>query len=1526
MNRNFFGNFLYLLGLLSLVTIAKGDDYSFGRKDFKEGVHYVKGIEEGKYYIQCELSEDGTKNILCHKGKVVNLVRGAPWIERNGRNFMLAEADMLDIKNGDAFTLGENPRIQKIIFSKKPLTYAPQKLFTPIYTVVEPYSFKIEWGENDFTITVKNCCRTPIKGDVSISMTDYWQRETASFKEKSVEIAEKKTFKIPYKDTLTGYCIVRVNIDDEEGNKADFFFTRLTDSKTAFRETISLNSSWERAFVKDDGTIATRKLNKNPPDGTTWKKVSLPAEILGSLTWLRTKKVLPESFAGKKVFFKMNRLVGDAELYIDGEKAAEIGREFNHNGKQEFDITQYIKPGKEHSFLLASRHADFAVLPEAELAKKIPDRSKSFAMVNIKSAIAEIFLEARPTVSIGNVKVATSFRDKTISVDTACPEGYSIKNSVWYKDEKKLEFEKSAKWNNPILWGPFDFPLLRLETSLVDTKGNVVDVKETRFGFREFWGEGMKLMWNGNVVRGDARAFTSSWGWDFDRRSKRQQNINTLRVVKKRGVKFLRHIYNVDEFIDYCDELGIPVAKGGMSPSGPSLEKSANDAWWKVKEDNDRWMIESLYNHPSIMTWYLSNEYYGQSEDVHWKRISSAVKNAIALDPTRFAEGGCDIDVRKTSNVISTHYPVEGSALREAGTFMPYCFYWRPVDKKFEKGMKVPFGQIKRVCNVFEETPITWGEKPICINETCWDSFFSVPFGYTRIGGEDVFNQVEFTEKWHIRTNKEAVRGHRDAEVSLWTPWRWYTVDPISYVSPEIDIVPIQRYSHFYTGEKVSYDVNAFYDVWKKDVLTWFWQIEDFSGRVVLKGSKKKINAGTSELLREKVSFVAPNPGRYVVRCGFKDKKETSWTIDVSAKVKFDFPPNVIRAEDELSSNLLARAKSGETIVILARENYPQWLPEIASLSEQSAAILRSFRKSHPILKGLKDKDITYFYPSSIACKKAFVKPAAGNARSIIEFGGPSGFSYSALLEVPYGKGAFLYSRLVLEPEINPVAVKLIDNMASYVRRGELGKGLYIAGGNAELLKALRVRCNIELDEGPISKAKSYNAVFLDGSITLSDGDIKALEKYGKTVFVFSPNPQFNMPRTLVKAKSWKGRAVKTLADELTEGLTNQDMMWRTKYTEWKTAVSDLGKEEFVFKEGALLYPAYLARRGNFVFVSADPSSYHVVVAQNQKRFWSILFGNAGVKIKPFEKPSLPKNLFYDTVDISNHLKYTLDDDVEGDGKGSWNDQGKSRSLVAKFKYPIAWVGRIPFDFKQKGPCAFALSTEYRKGGESNVVININRKINTLSFLYASAWTQKNRRHIRIHLKYEDGSSYAVDGVGGVNMHDWVSEKPDFSEEIDTVSSFTSFSTGNPLFKKNILSSMTVINPAPEKKVKEVVFERGVRRCARVGVFAVTIGSKECEYSSLSLSEKQKLHDKFTEEGRKEQKAKNYIKAIEIFEKAIRVMPEKVWVYRSIGEIYEAMHDWQHALLIYQRSLEADFNQPDLWESEKRMKNRLGIK
>lgn len=152
---------------------------------------------------------------------------------------------------------------------------------------------------------------------------------------------------------------------------------------------------------------------------------------------------------------------------------------------------------------------------------------------------------------------------------------------------------------------------------------------------------------------------------------------------------------------------------------------------------------------------------------------------------------------------------------------------------------------------------------------------------------------------------------------------------------------------------------------------------------------------------------------------------------------------DAIKPEQSTSTALAAYASEGRAVIVLDQSSPLKYqaIPaeidlaphtkrndfgtEIPTAEGKTAFIEDA---SHPALRGLKDKDLFTWGPDHRVYRNAYLKPTRG-AKSLIQ-AGPR-LAYSALLEVPVGKGVIYLSQLDLGRKLarNPVAGHLLVNL-----------------------------------------------------------------------------------------------------------------------------------------------------------------------------------------------------------------------------------------------------------------------------------------------------------------------------------------------------------------------------------------------------------------------------------------------------------------------------------------------------------------
>ena len=188
-----------------------------------------------------------------------------------------------------------------------------------------------------------------------------------------------------------------------------------------------------------------------------------------------------------------------------------------------------------------------------------------------------------------------------------------------------IDFDKVQLWH-------FDHP--NLYDFTFEIPGN--DVVKDHFGFREFKVEGRSFVLNGEKVRlpgiEDMPGSNPQYGM-AEPHNYMEQSVRTMKDLNTTITRF--HWVQDDERLTLMDEMGI-LAQEELSwwqqpwkELTPELRQVAREA---IEE-----MIEAHYNHPCIYGWGISNEVWGNNEE-----IRQLGEFARSLDSTRILDVLCN--------------------------------------------------------------------------------------------------------------------------------------------------------------------------------------------------------------------------------------------------------------------------------------------------------------------------------------------------------------------------------------------------------------------------------------------------------------------------------------------------------------------------------------------------------------------------------------------------------------------------------------------------------------------------------------------------------------------------------------------------------------------------------------------------------------------------------------------------------------------------------------------------------------------
>ncbi len=339
-------------------------------------------------------------------------------------------------------------------------------------------------------------------------------------------------------------------------------------------------------------------------------------------------------WSGKELFLEFEGVNFIADVYInDQHLATHIG------GWVPFrvDISKVVTPGESFTLRVNVKGGNHKPIVDDKGAPLWP---VGFTGHEMRWGIVfDVWLRAYGKIGIEDAFIQPSFRKRQLKIDYSVTN-YSEKSqevliqtrAVPRFDPENVEVQGTSSpfliepgetktiqvvidWANAHLWTPDDPYLYLLKSRLVDadTSESIIDSEQRRFGFREVWTEGNKLMFNGhpftilgaNIVQHsefylDQRYwYTSPGSWN--------QSIDRLFELNLRTVRF--HMQPAPGYmLDIADERGLLV----MDESTIYAREYVLESDKKLYLENaKKWIepwVKARRNHPSIVVWNAENE------------------------------------------------------------------------------------------------------------------------------------------------------------------------------------------------------------------------------------------------------------------------------------------------------------------------------------------------------------------------------------------------------------------------------------------------------------------------------------------------------------------------------------------------------------------------------------------------------------------------------------------------------------------------------------------------------------------------------------------------------------------------------------------------------------------------------------------------------------------------------------------------------------------------------------------------------
>ncbi len=368
------------------------------------------------------------------------------------------------------------------------------------------------------------------------------------------------------------------------------------------------------------------------------------------VSWYRKRFSLPSSDAGHRVFVEFDGVMGNSQVWINGQRLGErpfgyVSFAYELTGRVELgdDKTNVLAVRTDTSIQPASRwysgegiyrHVRLVVtdpvrVPQWGLTVTTPQVSADRAVVHVRTSVVNGSPQARD-LSV-HVVILDPAGHEVATVD-APARAVGIGENALFAGEVTI--------SKPQLWDLASGRLYRA-VAQVRSGATVLDEDSTTFGIRDArFDAAAGFLLNGKVVKLKGVALHHDGGavgsavplrvWERRLERLRELGVNAIRTA---------HNPPAPDFLDLCDRMGFLVMDeffDAWTVGKPNAEKGYNFFFTEWGHRDERDTIRRDRNHPSIILWSTGNEIHDTPNATLARNIlAGLVGIAHAEDPTR---------------------------------------------------------------------------------------------------------------------------------------------------------------------------------------------------------------------------------------------------------------------------------------------------------------------------------------------------------------------------------------------------------------------------------------------------------------------------------------------------------------------------------------------------------------------------------------------------------------------------------------------------------------------------------------------------------------------------------------------------------------------------------------------------------------------------------------------------------------------------------------------------------------------------
>lgn len=382
-----------------------------------------------------------------------------------------------------------------------------------------------------------------------------------------------------------------------------------------------------------------------------------------SVLWYKRSFEIPSAWRGKRILLHFEAVDWESTLWINGNKAG------IHKGGYDpfnFDITDYLtNKGEQDLLLKVWDPTDAGTQPRGKQVR----HPHGIWYTSTTGIWQTIWLEPVNPTYISSIFITPDIDKEVVKLKTRVmhvQSGDRIQANIYFNNKliSKTTIDPEETAVLPVtklhLWEPGNPELYDLTVQIIRDKNSIDQVK-SYFGMRKIsLGKDEKgytrILLNNHFVFQNGPLDQGFWPDGIYTPPSDKAMKYDLKIIRKMGFNMLRKHVKIENrrFYYWCDKKGIlvwqdmPSGDRYIRPSEPDIERTAESAA-QYKLELTR-MIETKYNHPSIVIWVPFNEGWGQFD------TEGIVHLIRKIDPGRLINNVSGWADRNVGDMLDLHH------------------------------------------------------------------------------------------------------------------------------------------------------------------------------------------------------------------------------------------------------------------------------------------------------------------------------------------------------------------------------------------------------------------------------------------------------------------------------------------------------------------------------------------------------------------------------------------------------------------------------------------------------------------------------------------------------------------------------------------------------------------------------------------------------------------------------------------------------------------------------------------------------